>query len=283
MVLRITFFALMALGLLGLGFIAFSATHPAHPAHVAAVKPVTVRILVATRSVRAGALLKPEDLGDKIIPIPERRPDESLDTAAVRRSLVGAMVRQSLSKGEPVRADALLRPGDHGFLAAVLKPGMRAVTVGVDDITGTAGLIWPGDKVDLILTETLNDPNLAPGQRIAAETVLSDVRVIAIDQRIVEGAAAGEGAKTAHTVTLEVTEAEAQKVQVATRLGRLSLTVRSAATLAGATPPRGTTTWASDVSPALGAIARARAVAPAPSGGAMSIWQGAAAAQEFKF
>lgn len=278
MILRITFFALMALGLLGLGVIAYSAAHPAHPAHVhvAVVEPTTERILVATRSVRAGALLKPEDLGAKAIPIPERRPDESLDTDTVRRSLVGAMVRQSLSKGEPIRADALLRPGDHGFLAAVLKPGMRAVTVGVDDITGTAGLIWPGDKVDLILTEALTAPNLAPGQRIVAETVLSDVRVIAIDQRIVEGAAAGEGAKTAHTVTLEVTEAEAQKVQVATRLGRLSLTVRSAATPTGAQPPRGTT-WASDVSPALGAVARP------PSGRAMVIWQGAGGAQEFKF
>ena len=276
MVLRITFFALMALGLLGLGVIAFSATHPAHPAQVAAAKPVTVRILVATRPVRAGALLKPEDLGEKIIPIPARRPGESLDTDAVRRSLVGAMVRQSLAKGEPVRADELLRPGDHGFLAAVLKPGMRAVTVGVDDVTGTAGLIWPGDKVDLILTETLTAPGLAPGRRIAAETVLSDVRVIAIDQRIVEGAAAGQGARTAHTVTLEVTEAEAQKVQVAVRLGRLSLTVRSATTLAGP-PARRSTTWASDVSPALGVMART------PNSGAMTIWQGSAGAKEFRF
>ncbi len=276
MVLRITFFALMALGLLGLGVIAFSATHPAHQVAAVAPKPVTVSILVASRSVRAGSLLKPEDLAAKAIPIPDRRPDESLDTNTVRRSLVGAMVRRSLSKGEPVRADELLRPGDHGFLAAVLQPGMRAVTVGVDDITGSAGLIWPGDRVDLILTETINDPSLAPGQRIVAETVLSNVRVIAIDRRLVEGATAGDGGKAAHTVTLEVTEAEAQKVQVAVRLGRLSLTVRSATTLAGAQARR-TTTWAADVSPALGAAARA------PHGGAMHIWQGSAGATEYKF
>ncbi|MGH7044469.1 MAG: Flp pilus assembly protein CpaB [Acetobacteraceae bacterium] len=284
MVLRITFFALMALGLLGLGVIAFSATHPAHPVvtAVAAPAPATVRILVASQTVHAGSLLKPEDLAGHVIPIPARHPDESLDTETIRRSLVGAMVRQSLAKGQPVRIDELLRPGDHGFLAAVLKPGMRAVTVGVDDITGSAGLIWPGDHVDLILTETINDPHLAPGQRIAAETVLADVQVIAIDQRIVEGAAAGEGAKAAHTVTLEVTEAEAQKVQVAVRLGRLSLTVRSATTLAGGTQaPRGTTTWASDVSPALGAVARGPVLPPSRK--AMSIWQGAAGAQEFKF
>jgi pilus assembly protein CpaB len=279
-VLRITFFALMALGLLGLGVIAFSATHPARPHAVASVvvhKPVTERILVASRTVRAGSLLEPEDLTGMVIPITARRPDESADTMMDRRRLVGAMVRQTLSKGEPVRADGLLRPGDHGFLAAVLQPGMRAVTVGVDDITGTAGLIWPGDRVDLILTETLNDPTLSMGHRIVAETVLSDVQVIAIDQRIVEGAAAGERGNSAHTVTLEVTEAEAQKVQVATRLGRLSLTVRSAAAVAGTQPRRDPTTWASDVSPALGAIPRTG------NGGGMTIWQGSGTGQEYKF
>lgn len=280
MVLRITFFALMALGLLGLGFIGYAATHPAasqHAAAVAAAKPVTVRVLVAAETIRAGSLLKPEDLVSKNIPAAQHRPGESPDTGEARRALVGAMVRQSLTKGEPVRSGDLLRPGDHGFLAAVLKPGMRAVTVGVDDITGTAGLIWPGDRVDLILTETIANPALPLGRRIVAETVLSDVRVIAIDQRLVEGAAAGQPNHQAHTVTLEVTEPEAQKVQVAVRLGRLSLSVRSADTVAGA-PQRPGATWGADVSPALNA-----ASAQAANGSAMSIWQGAAKAEEYKF
>ena len=278
MVLRITFFALMALGLLGLGFIGFAATHPAvhHQVALAPVKPITVRVLAAAETIRAGSLLKPEDLVSKSIPVAQRRPGDSLDTAEARRALVGAMVRQSLSKGEPVRSADLLRPGDHGFLAAVLKPGMRAVTVGVDDITGTAGLIWPGDRVDLILTETIANPALPLGRRIVAETVLSDVRVIAIDQRIVEGAAAGQPNAQAHTVTLEVTEPEAQKVQVAVRLGRLSLSVRSAEKVAGA-PQHPGATWGADVSPALNASTQAA------SSGQMSIWQGSAGAQEFKF
>ena len=276
MVLRITFFALMALGLLGLGTIAFVATHPAHPAVAAMAKPTTVRILVASRAIRAGSLLKPEDVSARAIPLGSRRPQESRDTGAMRRELIGAMVRRSLSPGEPLRRDELLRPGDHGFLAAVLKPGMRAVTVGVDDITGTAGLIWPGDRVDLILTESINNPALPQGKSIVAETVLSDVRVIAIDQRLIEGAAAGEPARQAHTATLEVTEAEAQKVQVAVRLGRLSLAVRSAQTVAGrkrAEPA----TWAADVSPALAAAARSA------GSGSMTIWQGAANGQEVRF
>ena len=276
MVLRITFFALMALGLLGLGTIAFVATHPAHPAVAAVQRPTTLRILVATRAIRAGSLLKPEDLTDRAIPVTTQRADETPDTAAMRREVTGAMVRQSLSAGEPVRRDELLRPGDHGFLAAVLKPGMRAVTVGVDDITGTAGLIWPGDRVDLILTESINNPALPQGKSIVAETVLSDVRVIAIDQRLIEGAAAGEPARQAHTATLEVTEAEAQKVQVAVRLGRLSLSVRSAQAVAGQAPTR-RATWAADVSPALAASARAA------GSGSMTIWQGAANGQEVRF
>ncbi|MDE2006810.1 MAG: Flp pilus assembly protein CpaB [Rhodospirillales bacterium] len=278
MALRITFFALMALGLLGLGAIAFVATHPAHPvvAANAQARPVTVRILVASRAIRAGTLLKPEDLTGRLIQAQQRRPSQSLDTDTIRRALVGSMVRRSLSPGEPIRRAELLRPGDHGFLAAVLKPGMRAVTVGVDDITGTAGLIWPGDKVDLILTENMTNPALSLGQRIVAETVLADVRVIAINQRLIEGAASGEAAHQVHTVTLEVTEAEAQKVQVAVRLGRLSLSVRSAQNVAE-NMPRHEPTWARDVSPALAAASHS------PPGGVMNIWQGAAAAVEFKF
>ena len=277
MALRITFFALMALGLLGLGAIAFVATHPARPmVATIAPRPVTERVLVASRAIRAGSLIKPEDLTAKSIPIAQRQASESLDTPAMRRALTGSMVRRSLTAGEPVRRDELLRPGDHGFLAAVLKPGMRAVTVGVDDITGTAGLIWPGDKVDLILTEKISNPAITQGQSIVAETVLSDVRVIAIDQRLIEGAAAGEPTRQAHTVTLEVTEAEAQKVQVAVRLGRLSLSVRSAQNVAGIAPGH-QATWASDVSPALASVSHS------PPGGVMNIWQGAANAQEFKF
>ena len=121
-----------------------------------------------------------------------------------------------------------MRPGDHGFLAAVLAPGMRAVTIAVDNTTGSAGLIWPGDQVDLILTaDRSTKPNLPIGHRVAAETVLSNARVIAIDQQIMQGAVAAPDSQ-AKTVTLEVTEEQAERVSVATRLGRLSLSVRSA-------------------------------------------------------
>jgi pilus assembly protein CpaB len=283
MVLRIMFFALMAVGLLGFGTVAWISTRPPAPPATAAVvappPPTKTTVLVAARATRAGGLLKPEDLTAKEILIDDKRPDMSADTPDTRRILAGSMVRRSLSAGEPVRTGDLMRPGDHGFLAAVLGPGMRAITVGVDAITGSAGLIWPGDRVDLILTQTIQDTTLPIGRRVAAETVLSDVRVIAIDQQLVQGAEANGSETQARTVTVEVTPEQAGRVSVAVRLGRLSLAVRSAEAapphLAAATP--GTTTWAVDVSPALGTEA------PPPAQSTMRVFQGSADAKEFKF
>ena len=281
MVLRIIFFALMALGLVGFGTVAWISSRPPPPSVAASQPPpAKVAVLAAAHPLRAGSLLKPEDLTSKEISVADRRPDMSADNADERRGLAGAMVRRSLSVGEPVRAGDVMRPGDHGFLAAVLMPGMRAVTVGVDATTGAAGLIWPGDRVDLILTQTIQQAALAPGHRVAAETVLSDVRVIAINQQLVQGGDAGNGDAQARTVTLEVTQDQAERVSVATRLGRLSLSVRSAETspTASAKPTSGSnTTWAVDVSPALGAEP------PAPTQNTIHVYQGSADAKEFKF
>jgi pilus assembly protein CpaB len=117
------------------------------------------------------------------------------------------------------------------------------------------------------------------GRRVAAETVLSDARVIAIDQQLVQGAEANTSETQARTVTLEVTPEQAERVSVAVRLGRLSLAVRSADS-----PPTGTrlaaapnTTWAVDVSPALGADA------PTPAQNTIRVYQGGGDAKEFKF
>ncbi len=109
-----------------------------------------------------------------------------------------------------------------------LQPGMRAVTITVDTGTGAGDLLGPGDRVDLILTQTLTDQSLPAAHRVAAETVLSDVRVLAIDQKLVLGAAAPAMDRSNRTVTLEVTESQAQRISVASLLGHLSVSVRSA-------------------------------------------------------
>lgn len=281
MILRIVFFALMAMGLVGFGTVAWISTRPPPPPPTVHTPPppAKVAVLAAARPIHAGSLLKPEDLATKEILLSDRRSDMSVDTADSRRALSGAMVRRSLSAGEPVRAADVMRPGDHGFLAAVLGPGMRAVTVAVDATTGAAGLIWPGDRVDLILTQTIQEAALPLGRRVAAETVLSDVRVIAIDQQLVQGADSSQSDNQARTITLEVTQEQAERVSVATRLGRLSLAVRSADSPPTTTKVAGApdTTWAVDVSPALGAEP------PAPTQNTLRVYSGAGEAKEFKF
>ena len=282
MILRITFFALMAMGLVGFGTVAWISTRPPPtPASAAPVMPTKTAVLAASKAIRAGSMLKNEDLVAVEVANSNLRSDMSIDSPDTRRALAGAMVRRTLSPHEVIHSGDVMRPGDHGFLAAVLGPGMRAMTVGVDAVTGSAGLIWPGDRVDLILTQTIHEAGLPIGRRVAAETVLSDVRVIAIDQQLVQGAEASSAADNqARTVTLEVTQEQAERVSVAVRLGRLSLSVRSAESA-----PPGTqlaavpnTTWAVDVSPALGADA-----APPTRQSTMRVFQGSGEAKEFKF
>jgi pilus assembly protein CpaB len=283
MFIRVMLFALMALGLVGAGTVLWISSHPpaAEAKTDSAPPPAAVAVITAARVIHAGSLLRSEDLASKDVSRSELGPDTTLDTPEVRRSLSGAMVRRGFGVGELLRPADVMHPGDHGFLAAVLMPGMRALTVGVDAITGTAGLIWPGDRVDLILTQEIPDTAAAPGHRIAAETVLSDVRVIAIDQQLVQGASPGSSEQPARTVTLEVNQDQAERVSVATRLGRLSLSVRSADIThpeplpAHAPPP---TVWASDVSAAL-----SHDVAPSPNRPPVRVFPGAGDSKEFHF
>jgi pilus assembly protein CpaB len=125
----------------------------------------------------------------------------------------------------------------------------------VDDASSNAGLIFPGDRVDLILTQTLDMAGGGPGSRRVSETVLRDVRVIAMGRRLT-GENGDEGATAAQvrTATLETTPDDAEKVALTTDLGRLSLSLRSLAVQTGAAERPATAarfTWDSDVSPAL--------------------------------
>ena len=285
MLLRLAVFGLMAVGLGGFGTVAWLSLRPDPPAVVAATAvapPVVQVVLAAAVPLRAGTLLKPDDLLAQTVTTMAE--GAQLDTPGNRAGLTGAMLRRSLAAGEALLAPDVMRPGDHGFLAAVLGPDMRAATVGVDNVSGSAGLIWPGDHVDLILTQTLEDPSLPPARRIAGETVLADVRVIAIDQLLARGVApTAEAAGIGRTVTLEVTSAQAERVAVATRIGRLSLAVRSADSPAAETRAASSlavtqTTWGGDVSPALG-----RPNSVNGSGTSVRLFLGGADGKEFRF
>lgn len=258
MALRFLLYVMMALGLTGFLGVAWFATHSPVPVQIVAAAPPPqvvhprVAILTAARLLHAGALLSPDDLGSREIESPT--PEMVTDTPAARESVLGGMVRHNLAAGAPVHGDSVLRPGDRGFLAAVLEPGMRAVSVAVDAVSGAAGLIWPGDRVDVVLTQAIDNTAQPPARRISGETMLSDLRVIAIDQQLMQGMVGSEGAEHAvRTVTLEVTSSQAERIAVGARLGRLSLAVHASRPdqppSAAAKPP--TVTWAGDVSSAV--------------------------------
>jgi pilus assembly protein CpaB len=280
MSLRSALLMAIALGLGGLGVVAWIGLQlPAKPAVTAVPPPPpppAMKVLAAAHPLRAGSLLKYDDIQPREILVTAAPEGARADTPQDRAELVGAMIRRGLLPDDILLPGDVLRPGDHGFLAAVLAPGMRATTVGVDAVSGTAGLIWPGDHVDVLLTQVSDDQTLPASRRASAETVLSDVRVIAIDQQLMQGATGTSTEQgVSHTVTLEVTEGQAERVALAGRLGHLSLIVRSADAPAGAPGARPETTWGGDVSPALNQGRTA--------GRVMRVYQGTTDGKEVRF
>ena len=238
-----------------------------------------VEILVATVPLSAGTLLRAQDVtwqpvartpepGEIVRPSEAARAakpelDEEARAEVYGAALRGAVVpgdpirRGPLAAGEPIRRGGVARPGDRDFLQIVLSPGARAIAIPV--ITGGAstGILYPGDRVDIVLTQKFGDTGAPLTRRSVSETVVENLRVLAINVPDAKTA----GGSFGHTVTLEVTPEQAEKMNVATELGKLSLTLRSITTAEGvlatstAGPGKATgvrPTWAGDVSPALG-------------------------------
>lgn len=183
-------------------------------------------ILVAKIDLPAGSLIQPDQLAW------QTWPTEKLGSMYIQKGsrnldeFAGAVVRSGLRAGEPITDGRLVTPKDRGFMAAVLNPGMRAVSVRVDDASGVSGLVFPGDRVDVILTQTIAqaDEGRRSTTRRASETVLTNVRVLAVDQRTDD---IKTEAKIAKTTTLEVTPKQAEKIALIADLGKLSLSLRS--------------------------------------------------------
>ncbi|MHA1113865.1 MAG: Flp pilus assembly protein CpaB [Alphaproteobacteria bacterium] len=206
-------------------------------------------VLVAARDVPTGHFLKRAQLRW------QAWPDETVAESYIEKSdgenaldaLIGAVVRARIAAGEPVTLGRVVKPGDRGFLAAVLAPGTRAISVTVDATTGAAGFIFPDDRIDLILSHGVKRGSGEESRiRRASETILRDLRVLAIDQNIDDRDGKPALGKTA---TLEVTPRQAELITVAAQLGKLTLALRSLAIDDNAPPPRaGTIAWDNDVS-----------------------------------
>lgn len=255
MIFRLGIFAVLIAALVGVVLFGYTILNQGHKAPVAAAPSPTEQVLVAAVPLSGGSLIQPNNISSATMLITKAPAGAVVDTPENRTSLTGAMVRMTLAQGAPITNEAVIHPGDHGFLAAVLSPGMRAVTVAVDNVTGADGLIWPGDRVDVLLTQSIAG---APDSKsIAAEVVLSDVRVIATGTELIKSATTNNNNSNnqpASTVTLEVTQEQAARCLVAVNLGKLSLIVHSAqstTTAASTTTP--SPVWAGQVSPALSA------------------------------
>jgi pilus assembly protein CpaB len=207
-------------------------------------------VLVAESNLPAGRFIKPQDLRWQQWPTDDVPETYVLKGQRSDAEMVGAVVRSRIAAGEPITDGAVVKPGDRGFLAAVLSPGMRAVSIPVNATSSHSGLIFPGDRVDLILTQSLT---AAEGDSIrrVSETVLSNIRIIAMGADTSDDPREGENNERAKTATFEVTPQQAEQVTLLTELGKLSLSLRSLAAPAPemaalADPP--TLTWDRDVS-----------------------------------
>ena len=193
------------------------------------VEPNEVRVLVAKQALPAGTLIKEKQLRWQAWPSSGLSGAYMKEGDITPEDLVGTVVRIGIATGEPISETRVVRPGEHGFLAAVLRPGFRAMSIPVNATTGIAGFVFPGDRVDIVLSirvepleKEVQGKKTRPLQ--ASETVLTDIRVLAIDQSTNDQA---EEPNPVKTVTIEVTPKQVEVVTLITQLGRLSLSLRS--------------------------------------------------------
>jgi pilus assembly protein CpaB len=190
-------------------------------------------VLVADSDLPAGAFVKPQHLRWQRWPTDDVPASYVLKGVRSDQEMVGAVVRKRIAAGEPIIDGAVVKPGERGFLAAVLEPGMRAVSVPINPTSANSGLIFPGDRVDLILTQSLVESESEGGVRRVSETVLNDIRIIAMGTDTSDDPREGRANEKAKTATFEVTPRQAEEVALLTELGKISLSLRS---LAAGTP-----------------------------------------------
>jgi pilus assembly protein CpaB len=234
-------------------------------------KDIGTAILVTTRAIGAGAAILQSDMGWKDV--------QSVATsgALVRGQIsetefLGAVTRRSFARDEALISDDLVKTTDRTFLAALLGPGKRAVAVPVEAQQSASGLVLPGDRVDVILTHILLE---TPGNlsESVAETILRDVRVIAVDQSLfpVKPSSAENpvlaDSRMQRGVTLEVDDQQVQTLVLGLQLGKLQLSLRSLQSAPQTAAQRELRpTFPSDISPAVRELAlRSRRIQPSAS------------------
>jgi pilus assembly protein CpaB len=262
--------SLFLLSVVALGAILWRNANVSSTAVANSVQQPKTMVLAAAQALRTGTLLRAEDVhwldwsdavpaGAMVRPSQQDRAAQPNADLQALSSVYGAVLKQRVDPNMPILSTIIVKPGDRGFLAAVLAPGYRAVSIGVNPVSGASGLIFPGDHVDLILTQDFQKGEEPISRRSVSETIVTNVRVLAIDQRLQEASPDPKvQIPIPRTVTLEVLPKQAEMINVAVQLGTLSLALRSvpldAEPVTANGPPVKETvesTWADDVSPAL--------------------------------
>ena len=182
----------------------------------------TLKVLVAKQNIRVGQLIKPDTMRWQPWPSADLSPSYFVEGKRKDSDFVGAVVRTPIAAGEPLTDAKLVLANSRGFMAAVLQPGMRAVSIPVTATSSVSGFIYAGDRVDVLLTHVLNTKT---GQHSATETILRNARVIAMDQRV--DFSPGDKPDVAKTATLELTPKQSEIVTLSLKMGDLSLVLRS--------------------------------------------------------
>ena len=205
------------------------------PQSAAAAAPAPVpagpKVLVATKALPVGTIITADSV--RYQPWPKELIEAAYfkegDGGASIDSLVGTVVRNAVTAGQPLTQGSIVKPGDRGFLAAALGPGMRAVTVPVSALTGVAGFVFPGDRVDLVLTQNV-EASAGPPLKVS-ETIVRNLRVLATDQRATPSIDDKGNTVVSEykLVTIEATPRIAEKITVAQSIGTISLSLRSLA------------------------------------------------------
>ena len=219
-------------GVAGLAATYLASVGDRKPAPVAPVVQLpTVEVLVAKTDIGLGQSVKPEDLQW------QRWPAETASSAFMRRDsnadamndVIGSIARAPFIAGEPIREQKLVKANGSGFMAAILPSGMRAISTEISPETGAGGFILPGDRVDVILSKRDKNPDKSSPDVVGTEILLSNVRVLAIDQAPKEKD--GSNSLVGKTVTLELKPEQAETLARARQTGMLTLALRSIADL----------------------------------------------------
>jgi pilus assembly protein CpaB len=187
----------------------------------------TVDILVAKGDIGLGQSVKPEDMQWQTWPAASASANfiSRANRAEAMREITGSIARSPFIAGEPIREQKLVRSDGSGFMAAILPAGYRAVSTEISPETGAGGFILPNDRVDVLLSKRDRNPDKGGPDIINSEIILTNIRVLAIDQAPKEKD--GTSALVGKTVTLEVKPDQAETLARSRQAGTLSLALRS--------------------------------------------------------